>query len=89
MALGARPANVALLLVRQVAVIAAIGIGAGLWLSYAAGRWMMTLLYGVAPHDAATFAGVAVLLLLVIALATVIPAARAVRIDPVRVLRSA
>jgi putative ABC transport system permease protein len=89
MALGARPADVLRLLLRQVAMISVIGIGAGLWVSYAAGEWLTTMLYGVTPYDAATFAGVSVLLLIVIAVATLIPALRAMRIDPVRVLRSA
>ena len=46
------------------------------------------LLFGVTPLDVATFAGVACLLLVIAALATLFPAARAARIDPVRALRS-
>ena len=87
MALGARPVNVLRLLLRQVLVIAAMGIGAGLWLSFATSRWIVSMLYGVGPHDVATLLGVVLLLAVAITVAALIPALRALRIDPVRVLR--
>jgi len=44
-------------------------------------------LYGVKPHDAATFVAVALLLLVVAGIASVVPARRAASVDPVMVLR--
>jgi ABC-type lipoprotein release transport system permease subunit len=57
-------------------------------LAFAAGRWVSTFLYGVAPHDAVTFTLVPLALLAIAAVACVIPARRAARLDPLRVLRS-
>jgi ABC-type antimicrobial peptide transport system permease subunit len=64
-----------------------MGIAIGL-----AGAWLLTrfltaVLYGVAPTDPATFAGVAVVLLISAGLASWLPARRAARIDPVSALR--
>jgi ABC-type antimicrobial peptide transport system permease subunit len=49
---------------------------------------MRTLLYGVAPFDAMTFASAGALLLFVAAVACLLPAIRATRINPVRALRA-
>ena len=50
-------------------------------------QFLKSLLFAIAPTDVATFAGVAVLIAAVAALAYYIPARRAARVDPVRVLR--
>jgi predicted permease len=86
-ALGARPVDVATAFVRRGLVLTAMGIAIGL-----AGAWLLTrfltaVLYGVAPTDPATFAGVAVVLLVSAGLASWLPARRAARIDPVAALR--
>jgi predicted permease len=88
MALGARPADVFRVLLRQIAIVSAAGIGVGLALAYGSTRWLTTVLYGVAPHDPLSFVVVPALLGVVILVATVVPAARAMRLDPVRVLRT-
>jgi len=62
-------------------------IAIGLGLAYAVTRFMSSLLLGVTPTDPTTFAGVAVLLLLVAGVAAVIPAIRAARVDPMVALR--
>ena len=68
----------------RVAVIGcAAGLGAGLWLSHFIG----SMLYGVSAVDPATYAGVAGLILLVAGCASLIPALRASRVEPVEVLR--
>jgi len=51
-------------------------------------RFMQSLLYGIAPTDGLTFAGMALVLLLVSALAGYLPARRASRVDPLVALRS-
>ena len=59
----------------------------GLGLAAACVRLLSGMLYGVSTFDPATFAGVVALVLLVAAFATLLPAARAARTDPMRVLR--
>jgi putative ABC transport system permease protein len=86
-ALGAQARDIVLLVVRQSVAIAAAGVAAGLlaslWLTRALGRF----LYGVTPHDWVTFAAVAATLILTAVVASIVPARRAARVDPVRVLR--
>ena len=87
-ALGARPANVLAMVLRQAAIIAIAGIGAGLGGALASTRWLNTVIYGIAAHDVVSFVAVPAVLVLVIAVATIVPALRAMRVDPIRVLRS-
>jgi predicted permease len=86
-ALGAQVRDIVVLVLRQSMTIAAAGLAVGLtaslWLTSALQRY----LFGVTPRDGASFAAVALLLIVVAALASVVPARRAARVDPVRVLR--
>lgn len=86
-ALGAQVRDIIALVVRQSMAIAGAGVAAGLlaslWLTTALQRF----LYGVTPHDWVSFAAVGALLFAVAALASVVPARRAARVDPVNVLR--
>jgi len=86
-ALGARPADVLGLVVRQGMLLAAAGIAAGLIGSAALTRVMAGLLFGVSATDAVTFASVAAILAAVVSAATVIPARRATSVDPMVALR--
>jgi ABC-type antimicrobial peptide transport system permease subunit len=86
-ALGAQPGNILGLVVRQGMGLAAIGILAGLAGAAALTRVMASLLFGVSATDAVTFGGVAALLAVVALVATVIPARRATRVDPLIALR--
>ena len=86
-ALGAQPGNILGLVVRQGMELAAIGILAGLAGAAALTRVMASLLFGVTATDAVTFGAVAVLLAAVSFAATVIPARRATRVDPIVALR--
>jgi predicted permease len=86
-ALGAQPGNILALVVRQGMELAAIGILAGLAGAAALTRVMASLLFGVSATDAVTFGAVAVLLAAVAFAATVIPAGRATRVDPMVALR--
>ena len=87
MALGARRADVVLLILRQGMFMAAIGIGAGLpaalWLS----RYVRTLLYAVTPNDPLVYMSAIGVLAAVSAAACLLPARRAANTDPMASLR--
>jgi predicted lysophospholipase L1 biosynthesis ABC-type transport system permease subunit len=87
-ALGAQPRNVFGMVVRQGMGAAAAGLTLGLLGAAALGSVLTSLLYGVTPTDASTFVGVAGVLLAVVLAACLVPARRAVRVDPLEALRS-
>jgi predicted permease len=87
LALGAAPAGVVRLVLRRVALLVAAGVIVGGGVSLATAKYVATLLYGLQPRDPATFAGAAAILSMIGALAGWLPARRASRIDPARVLR--
>jgi putative ABC transport system permease protein len=87
LALGAEPGQVLQLVLRNGLLLILAGVGVGLAGALTLTRLMGTLLYGVAPHDPATFAGVTLLLLCVALAACWIPARRATRVDPMVALR--
>jgi predicted permease len=87
-ALGARPGGIVKMIVWQGAVLAGAGVLPGIALAYAAGRAMEGLLAGVRPGDATTFAGAVGLCVLMTVLGSLLPALRAVRIDPIQAIRS-
>ena len=68
--------------------VAAIGCAAGLLPGVGLGRWLMGMLYGVSPLDPVTYSGVLLLILAVAALASLVPAIRAARVEPTEVLRA-
>lgn len=87
MALGARPGDVLRMVVGRGLWLTLIGIALGLAGGYAASGTLRSLLYGVEPSDPITFAAIAVLMAGIAALASYLPARRAVRVDPVSALR--
>ena len=87
LALGAGRGDVFRLVVGQGMLLALIGLLVGLPLALGMGRAVAGLLYGVAPNDFATFAGVAAILAGVAFAACYIPARRAMRVDPMVALR--
>jgi predicted permease len=87
-ALGADKSAVLRLVMRQGMVPALIGVGAGLVVAFGLTRLMASLLYGVKPDDPISFIGVAVVLLFVAILAVLIPARRAMAVDPLHALRT-
>jgi putative ABC transport system permease protein len=86
-ALGARPAQIIAAIVTRTAAVTAFGIVAGLAGAFALARFMATLVFDVSAHDPVTFASVPLLLALVAALAALVPARRATRVDPMTSLR--
>jgi ABC-type antimicrobial peptide transport system permease subunit len=81
MALGARAADVASLVLRDGLRVVAIGGAIGTGIALAAGRLVQPLLYATSPRDPVVLAGVGLLLLVVATLACLLPARRAMRVD--------
>jgi putative ABC transport system permease protein len=87
-ALGARPADVLGMVVRQGMTLVALGLGLGLAGALALTRLVASLLFGVSSTDVLTYGAIAGVLALVAFVATVIPARRATRVDPMLALRA-
>ena len=68
--------------------MAGLGAGLGLLAGAAVARSMSSLLFGVTPYDARTYAGAAAALLAVAFAASLLPARRAARVDPMAALRA-
>lgn len=87
MALGARPAQVSAMVVRQGGMLAVAGVSLGLLISLALSGLMAALLFGVQPFDPLTYGVLSSLLTAVIMLASYLPARRAAAVDPTAALR--
>jgi len=87
MALGAQPASVLRLVIRQGLRLTLIGIAIGLLLSFAASQILSSALFGLNAFDPLTFAGIALLVAAAALLACYIPARRATKVDPMVALR--
>jgi putative ABC transport system permease protein len=87
-ALGARSSDILRMVLRQGVLVAAAGVIPGVALAYAAGRAMQALLAGVKPGDPVTFLTAAALCVLMTLLGSLLPAVRAVRVDPIAAIRS-
>ena len=86
-ALGAQRADVMRLVLTEGVRMALVGAAVGTVAALALMRLMAAQLFGVSAHDPLTFAGVAVLLVLVATAACYIPALRATRVDPMAAMR--
>ena len=86
-ALGARPAGLIGLVMREGLVVTGAGLVLGLGAAFASSRVMSGLLFGIDPLDALSFAAAPVLLTLVAIVACLVPARRAVTTSPVEALR--
>ncbi|HET6935317.1 MAG TPA: FtsX-like permease family protein, partial [Candidatus Angelobacter sp.] len=87
MALGARPATVLQMILRDGARMTLIGVVIGAVAALALARLMSSVLFGVSPNDPLTFLAVAALLSAVALLACYVPARRAMKVNPVIALR--
>jgi hypothetical protein len=83
LALGATPRGVLMHVMRDGLVLAGIGLAVGLAAAMAAARAMRQMLFGISPFDPVTFAAMGLGLLAVAALASFVPARRAMQVDPI------
>jgi ABC-type antimicrobial peptide transport system permease subunit len=88
MSLGADRGRVQRMILREGGVLLAIGLVLGVAAAFFAAGVIRGLLFGVAPHDPATFVGVAVMMAAIGIGACWIPALRAARIDPATAMRA-
>ena len=87
-AVGASPARLVRLVMRSSLVETGAGLVVGAMMAAATGRGLAGLLYGVGPYDPATLATVAVVVALAALAASLVPARRAARLDPMKALRA-
>jgi predicted permease len=87
MAMGAQPAAVRWLIIRDAAAMVLAGAAVGLLGALAMARLVEAQLFGIAPHDPLALAGATLVLLVAASLAAFLPARRAARIDPMAALR--
>ena len=87
MALGARPKQILLMVVREASKLLGIGLAVGIALSLVAARTAGTLLFGLQSYDPTTLAAAAAGLALISIAASLIPASRAAKLNPMSALR--
>jgi ABC-type antimicrobial peptide transport system permease subunit len=87
-ALGAQASDIRRLVLWQGLRVATIGAALGTLAAALAAKYIADLLFATSAHDPVAFVGAAVTILVVAVLATLIPARRATRVDPVVALRS-
>jgi putative ABC transport system permease protein len=88
MALGAESRDVLALVLRQALTLAIAGIGVGVAIAYALGRLVSRLLFAVSPSDLTSFVLVTCLLLVVVILASYLPARRIAAVDPAQTFKA-
>ena len=87
LALGAEPAGVLWIVMREVLILLSIGLAIGVPAAIGLGRYVSSQLYGIQPNDPWMAIGTVLVLTVVSAAAGLIPATRASRIDPILALR--
>jgi predicted permease len=88
MALGATPLDAAVRVARAAAVAIGIGVAAGLLAAALASRWLVDLLFETSPRDPLVMAAAASALAVTSLVASIVPARRAARVDPLLVLKA-
>jgi putative ABC transport system permease protein len=86
-AMGARAADVLSIVIGETARLVILAVAIGLGGAFALTRYIRSMLYGVSEFDAGTFASASILLAVIVLIASVGPAHRAVRVDPMTALR--
>jgi len=87
-ALGAKSRDIMSMVIARSAMLAAIGVVIGAAVAYAAGRSMQSVLFGINPADAAAFASAIALALLMTIAGSLLPAWRAIKVDPITATRT-
>ncbi len=87
LAVGARPPQLVAMVLRRSLLLAAVGAAVGLVAAGALTRLLATILYEISPLDPAVLALATLILVGIAAIASLVPAVRAARVDPVRTLR--
>ncbi|MEM7414743.1 MAG: ABC transporter permease [Gemmatimonadota bacterium] len=87
-ALGGQSSDLMGMVVGQGARLAATGLAIGMAAAWYLSRFIQGMLYEVAPTDPATFVGLGLLIFVIAAVSTLLPAMRAMKVDPVEALRS-
>ena len=87
MALGAQGADVMRQVLRESMILVAVGVAIGVATACGAGRFLSTMLFGLAPNDVITIAGATLIMVAVSGLAGFLPARRASKVDPMVALR--
>jgi putative ABC transport system permease protein len=88
MALGARPQAVLSMVMRQGLAIVTIGLGVGAVLAAGAASALRGVLYGITPFDPLAWGLALTAMIVAAALANLVPARRAMRVDPMTALRT-
>ncbi len=88
LALGATPGSVARTVMSRGVILAGFGIALGIVMAYGTTKSLRALLYNTEPTDPRTLLAVVLILVVTAALASLAPARRAARLDPVAALRS-
>jgi putative ABC transport system permease protein len=88
MAVGATPSDVLRMVLRQGAILAAVGAAAGVAGALVLARVLRTMLYGVTPADPVSYGAAAAVMSAAVLLACAIPALRAARVAPLEALRN-
>jgi len=87
LAVGAAPSRVVRMLLGRALSRAAAGVAGGMAIALLFAHLMKSLLFGVAPHDPASFLTIAIVVVAVVVIATLVPAVQAIRSSPLDVLR--
>jgi ABC-type antimicrobial peptide transport system permease subunit len=87
LAIGAFPRDIVWMVLRETAILVAIGILVGVPIALGLSRYIESLLYGLTPGDAWTIVGVVLLMVLIALIAAIAPSRRAASVDPLRALR--
>jgi putative ABC transport system permease protein len=87
MALGASRRQVLRMLLQQGVILALAGLAVGLSAAFVAARFVSSIVYEISPSDPVTYLSISSILLTVAVLASLVPARRATRLDPMAALR--
>ena len=87
LALGAKPSRILRDLVTRVSLLLLFGTTVGLFLAFVAQRELRSILFGASSFDLATIGGMLLVLVVAVTFATLVPARRAARVDPLIAIR--